>query len=271
MIDYHIHTLLCNHAEGGMESCIQRAVEMGLEEICFLEHLSFDPAIRSHAMDIHEVPFYFFSLQKKKKKYEEKISILAGLEIDFSQPFASAIEELTHLFDFDLIAGSVHFVDGINIASRRHAAQIDDKTFEKLSVRYASDILALVQSELFDVACHLDVITKNGRSLPSEAKALLKEAISNMGQTGMALEVNAGGLHHPIAACYPCTELIDHALACKTPLTTGSDAHRPMHVGRGIPQVLDLIQSLGGTQITRFKKRKGRPMVIQQAPGVQTP
>ena len=40
MIDYHIHTLLCNHAQGSMESYIRSAINLGMSEICFLDHLT---------------------------------------------------------------------------------------------------------------------------------------------------------------------------------------------------------------------------------------
>ncbi|MBW2249280.1 MAG: PHP domain-containing protein [Deltaproteobacteria bacterium] len=40
MIDYHIHTKLCNHARGMMGAYVKRAIEKGLKEICFLDHLT---------------------------------------------------------------------------------------------------------------------------------------------------------------------------------------------------------------------------------------
>ncbi len=40
MIDYHIHTKLCNHARGVMGAYVKRAIEKGLTEVCFLDHLT---------------------------------------------------------------------------------------------------------------------------------------------------------------------------------------------------------------------------------------
>ena len=62
MIDYHIHTRLCNHAKGTMEEYIQSAVAKGLREICFLDHLTLTKAGRTLSMAPDEVPLYFQSV-----------------------------------------------------------------------------------------------------------------------------------------------------------------------------------------------------------------
>ena len=63
MIDYHVHTSLCNHAEGVMEAYIQKAVDIGLKEICFLDHLIISEPANRLSMTPDEVPFYFQAIQ----------------------------------------------------------------------------------------------------------------------------------------------------------------------------------------------------------------
>ena len=58
MIDYHVHTSLCNHASGTMEQYVQAAVAKGLNTICFLDHLTLQEAGRDSAMHPREVPMY---------------------------------------------------------------------------------------------------------------------------------------------------------------------------------------------------------------------
>lgn len=38
MTDYHIHTKLCGHAEGEMESYVEQSISKGLKEIGFSDH-----------------------------------------------------------------------------------------------------------------------------------------------------------------------------------------------------------------------------------------
>lgn len=262
MIDYHIHTLLCNHAEGGLKPYAEAAVRAGIGEIAFLEHLSFDPEITGHAMALSEVPLYFFAIQELKKAFQGRLVIRAGLEIDYAPHLEDKISELTRRFDFDLLGGSIHFVDGVNIASRRQAKSMDDATFNDLALHYAAKVCELVKSGLFDVACHLDVIKKNGRTLPLGATERLHEALDTMAENGMALEVNAGGLHHPTGSYYPDHTLITQAISKGVPLTTGSDAHQPHHAGRGIAEATAHLHALGATHITRFHKRQGIPEAL---------
>ena len=94
MIDYHVHTSLCNHAEGSMEAYIRKAVEIGLTDICFLDHLTMRPAETSHSMALSEVPFYFQALQRLKQKYKGKIKVKIGLEIDFNPIYIDSLREI---------------------------------------------------------------------------------------------------------------------------------------------------------------------------------
>ena len=55
MIDYHVHTSLCNHATGTMEQYVRAGVDKGLTTIGFLDHLTFQEAGRTNAMFPREV------------------------------------------------------------------------------------------------------------------------------------------------------------------------------------------------------------------------
>ena len=94
MIDYHLHTLFCNHATGGMERYIQSAVNLGLREICFLDHLTIRKAKAALSMTPEEVPYYFHAVQVLKQKYRNKISVKAGLELDFNPEYIVFIQDI---------------------------------------------------------------------------------------------------------------------------------------------------------------------------------
>ena len=85
MIDYHIHTLLCNHAEGSMESYVQSAINFGMSEICFQDHLTIQKSEERLSMAPDEIPFYFHAIQLLKHQYKGIINIKAGIEIDFTR------------------------------------------------------------------------------------------------------------------------------------------------------------------------------------------
>lgn len=265
MIDYHIHTLLCNHAEGGIRSYVDAAVQAGLTEICFLEHFTLDKDSTAHAMHPNEVPLYVYAVQELKRAYRDRLTIRTGLEVDFTPEALPALEHLIETFDFDLIGASIHFVDGVNIASRRHAAAIPEKGFHALCRRYVQRIREMVETPFFDVVCHLDVIKKTGRPLPADMEADLMGVIDRMAEQDLALEVNTGGLAHPVNACYPSKALLAHAIHRGLALTTGSDAHKAHAVGAGLDTAMDTLRELGATHLARFEKRR-RSLVPIAAP-----
>ncbi|WP_300672316.1 histidinol-phosphatase [Desulfoluna sp.] len=266
MIDYHIHTLLCNHAEGDIRSYVEAAVRAGLSEICFLEHFSLDTNSTAHAMHPNEVPLYVYAVQEMKRAYQDRITIRTGLEIDVSPEAIPALEHIIQTFDFDLIGGSIHFVDGVNIASRRHAAALSTPEFQSLCRRYVERVREMVETPFFDVVCHLDVIKKNGRPLPEDVQAGLLEIIDRMAEKNLALEVNTGGLTHPANACYPAKTLLAHAISLGIPLTTGSDAHTAQRVGAGLATAIETLQELGATHLAQFEKRRRTLVPIAPTP-----
>jgi len=75
MIDYHVHTILCNHATGTMEQYDRSVVAKGFSTICFLDHLTFQKAGRANAMFPREVPMYVNAARRLAKLYREQISV----------------------------------------------------------------------------------------------------------------------------------------------------------------------------------------------------
>ncbi len=71
MIDYHVHTPLCNHAEGAMETYVRYALNIGLKELCFLDHLTFPGHKKMQSMRKEEVALYFQAVQVLKYRYNQ--------------------------------------------------------------------------------------------------------------------------------------------------------------------------------------------------------
>ena len=69
MIDYHVHTMLCNHATGTMEAYVRAAVAKGLQTICFLDHLTLQEGGRHNAMHPREVPMYVNAARRLARQY----------------------------------------------------------------------------------------------------------------------------------------------------------------------------------------------------------
>ena len=136
MIDYHLHTLFCNHAVGGMERYIQSAVDLGLREICFLDHLTVRETEPGLSMTVKEIPYYFYAVQILKQKYRDNISVKAGLEIDFNPNHAELYQDIVNTYAFDVIASSLHFPNGLDIVTHRSGWRHGEKDADDVYALY---------------------------------------------------------------------------------------------------------------------------------------
>ncbi len=160
MIDYHIHTPLCNHAVGEMREYVEAAVKKGLVEICFLDHLIVSGSGQKNSMSIEGVSGYYDQIQILKEQYQGLITISAGLEVDFDPENVHKVEKILNQFSFDAIGGSVHFVDGVNVASRHEAIAISPSDERILVRKYFEALNQMLEYRYFDFICHFDVIKK---------------------------------------------------------------------------------------------------------------
>lgn len=256
MIDYHVHTSLCNHASGSMEAYVQAAVAKGLETICFLDHLTFQEAGRDNAMQLREVPMYVDTARRLARQYRARIDVRVGLEVDFSADYVSACVDVVNTFDLDVVGGSVHFLDGQNVVSRRSAWSRGELEADAVYAKYIDALESMLDYDYFDMICHLD-LPKKYNTHPSPLMAdrfgnLLKKIQSR----DLAVELNTSGFTYPVAESFPSPELLGQCARLKIPVVTGSDAHAPDQVGRSFDRARSLLYDAGYQHLTGFSHRQ---------------
>ena len=80
LVDYHVHTARCGHAAGAMERYVEHAIEVGLQELGFSDHL-FMYWLPSDARDPElgmaewEHEFYVEDVRRCRTRYASDISI----------------------------------------------------------------------------------------------------------------------------------------------------------------------------------------------------
>ena len=76
LADYHVHTFYSDDCETPMEAMAERAVALGVEEICFTEHVDYEvPDVA-----VFDYKAYFKGLDSTKRKYGDRLTIRAGIE-----------------------------------------------------------------------------------------------------------------------------------------------------------------------------------------------
>lgn len=265
MIDYHVHTPLCNHANGVMEDYVRRAVAVGLREICFLDHLTLHERGRHLSMTPDMVPLYYQAVRDLGHRYRDRIAVKAGLEVDFDPRHVRGVEEIVAPFDFDVLAGSVHFIDDINMVSAKDTQMRESREMDDLCGLYLDRLLQMVETMDIDIICHLDIYKKFGRRPGNGFQRQIDAVLAAVRDRGRTVELNTSGLYHPAGEFYPGPDLIAKIHECHIPMTLGSDAHKPEQVGRNLAEALDLLTAAGFRSVAAFTRRGRRDLSIPAA------
>ena len=254
MIDYHIHTPLCNHAHGTMKAYIDMAIDSGLKELCFLDHLIIAKNPRS-SMARNEVALYFQAIQHFKYAFKDKIKIKAGLEVDFIPSRVDEIKEITGRFSFDVIGSSVHYVNGHTVTSHGSAQTLSPADFDDLYLNYLNRLDEMLDYDYFDVICHLDVPKKFNQTPSHPFTEKYNAILSKIRYKNLTVEVNTSGYSHPVNDIYPGEWLLRKCLEKGIHVTLGSDSHHPNSVAQHFDQALSLLVSIGYKSLAAFTKR----------------
>jgi histidinol-phosphatase (PHP family) len=264
MIDYHLHTLFCNHAVGGMERYVQNAVDLGLREICFLDHLTIRKTEPGLSMTPEEIPYYYYAVQMLKQNYKSKISVKAGLEVDFNPKHTDVYQDIFETYAFDVIAASLHFPNGLDIVTHRSEWRHGEMDTDEVYALYFEQLQKMLEYDYFDVICHFDLIKKFGRKPIRSFEKECDHILQIIKEKDKTIEVNTSGYDHPARDIYPSIEILRKCYKHRISITMGSDAHRPANVGRHYERVLPILISTGYRQLAIFTKRQRAEIQIKE-------
>lgn len=263
MIDYHVHTSLCNHATGTMEQYVRAAVARGLSTICFLDHLTFQEAGRTNAMFPREVPMYVYAARRLGHQYRDRITVRVGLEIDFSPDHVDRCIDVVNTFDLDVVGGSVHFLDGEDVVTRQSAWGRGEISGDVIYPKYLAVLESMLDYDYFDVICHLDLPKKYNNRPSAEAVQGFLRLLEKVREKNLAVELNTSGFHYPVKEAFPSPELLGRCARLQIPMVVGSDSHTPETVGRDFDRARDLLTAAGYRHLTEFSHRRRDSVPLQ--------
>ena len=89
LIDYHVHTLFSDDSDTPMEEAIRQAVILGLNEICFTEHIDYGV---KEALNCN-CEAYFEELKRCRQEWGNRICIRSGMEFGMQSHTISRFQE----------------------------------------------------------------------------------------------------------------------------------------------------------------------------------
>ncbi|MFW6221641.1 MAG: histidinol-phosphatase HisJ family protein [Fibrobacterota bacterium] len=270
LVDYHIHTPYCGHAQGKTIEYVESAVEQGLQEICFTDHLGryyLTPSQKKRywdwGMDECQIARYIAEIDDLRDTFEDRISIKTGLEIDYIPGAEEIVSKIIHQYPVDFLLGSIHCIPELGW---KHIAHYHLQESWHVYEAYFSQINAACSSGLFDAIAHIDFIWRY-IECPSDRHLqlgeLIESTVCDACSNDIAIEINANGYLHSLSMTQtfnPFTCLLNSVKRNESLITLGSDAHRPESVGKQFQQIAKLFVRKGIASICCFDKRNRYPL-----------
>jgi histidinol-phosphatase (PHP family) len=258
IVDYHMHLRApdesLDHSVEGVERFVELAVERGLDEIGFTEHVYYFTQTRElwsipYHLDrcVYDLDPYVDAVVEAKR---QGLPVKLGLEVDYVPGREDETRELLAPYPWDYLLGSIHFLDGHGIDGR--PTLIDEVGVEEAWRRYYEALGAAATSGLFDSLAHPDVVRMYGPELEWNWDGVAASL------DGVCIEVSTSGLLKPHEKLYPTRELLAAARRRGAGITLASDAHVPEHVGRDLDRAIEHARDAGYDTVTVFDRRTAR-------------
>lgn len=261
--DTHTHTARCGHAGGSDEAYVEAAIARGLGAIAVTDHLPFywlpaeehDPTL---AMAMDELPRYVEAVLDLKARYRDRIEVLLGIEADFVTGHEEALAALLERYPFDVVLGSVHWLDGwwVDAPSSLPRYRAGAEEVERIWARYAELVIQAAGCGLFDVLCHLDLAKKYGFRPQLPFAGRQADVVEAVAASGCAVELSSAGRRKPVGEDYPADGLLADLAAAGVPFVLSSDAHAPAEVGWGFAESVTRARAAGLDRVWMFRGRR---------------
>lgn len=280
--DYHLHSEFSDDSRESMENQIARAIELGLDEMCFTDHVDYgikkdwdDPrgiqwrggdGMSSSADEMSPLanvnyPEYFAKLLWMRATFGSKISIRSGLEFGIQSITVQDYEKLFTKYrnELDFVLFSMHQVNNQEFWNQQFQ---EGKTQQEYNEQYYNEILKTMKLfRNYSVLAHLDLLVRYDRAgiYPFEKvqdiiAEILKQAITD----GKGIEVNTSSWHYGLSDTQPSRKILKlyKDLGGKI-ITVGSDAHSTKYLADHIKDAYAILKDeIGFTEFTTFDHMK---------------
>lgn len=252
--DYHTHSTFSD-GRSSPDEYIAPAIEAGLCEIGFSDHLSLFKQFDDWNMSAEDISPYLFYIENLRENTKD-IKIKKGLEVDFFVGKEGEIRECLRSLPLDYVIGSVHYLGEKPVDNGPEF--YEGKNIDRLFELYIESVCVATSSGLFDIIGHCDLVRIYGYKTTSNPEPLYRKLAKTMKQHDVAFEVNTNGRNRPLADFYPDRKFLHVFREENVPVCVNSDAHMPSRVGQYFDEAYELLRYAGFSEMAVFDKRARR-------------
>lgn len=278
--DYHIHTEFSDDSREPMENQVRRAIELGLDEICFTDHVdygikkdwdegeiewrggdgvNYDDGQMDPLANV-DYPAYFDKIRLMRSKYGDRIRIKQGLEFGIQTITIPQYERLWERYreELDFVLLSIHQVDNKEFWNQAFQSGKSQKEYNEAYYKEIFDVMR--QFKNYSVLAHLDLIVrydKNGVYPFREVRDLVAEILKTAIADGKGIELNTSSWHYGLADTQPSRDILRlyKDLGGRI-ITIGSDGHTTRWLGDHIREAQEILKEIGFTEICTFDRMR---------------
>lgn len=260
----HVHTHNSHDSSASLEELCKNAVREGLDGFAVTDHCDCEfassPGVKQSVLNS------FDEVREFKAAADCPLQITAGIEIGealFDPVFASGIIKSR---PWDMINGSIHAVRMKDYDMPFSTIDFSDKSekfIDAYLTQYFDDVLEMLETQDFDILCHLTVplryiqkkYHKNVKleKYDEQITRILKEAVIRE----KVLEINTSDYSFADPFFMPDERITDIYLSLGGKLfSVGSDAHIPEKINNGIRQAEEMLRSKGICELYYFTDRE---------------
>ena len=276
LADYHVHSEISDDSLEPMEKMIEAAIGLGLDEICFTEHVDYglkkdweeggivwrrgdgvqyDP---SHLDPLANAnyPEYFGKLLRMKETYKGRITIRQGLEFGVQTITTRQFDKLWDRYgdELDFVLLSIHQIDNKELWSQEFQ---EGRTQREYNEGYYLELLRVIREfKHYSALAHMDLIARydqNGIYPFEKIKDLIAQILRTVIEDGKGIELNTSSWHYALKDTTPSADILKlYRDLGGTIITIGSDAHKTEYLADHITDACKILKDLGFSHFCTF-------------------
>lgn len=233
--DHHVHS---TYSDGELlRRMLAAATEAGLDGVGIADHCNV--SAREEMIETRNRLGFNLDITHERRsraihrfREELDIEIYDAVEIDYDPRDETEIAAFLDETDFDYAIGSVHHLEGVNVHVREYFSDRPEGDRRDLVAEYYDKLVDLIDSELFAVAAHPDLVerTPSLRGLATEAQ--YERVADAFASSRTRPELNAGRALRGYGDVHPASTFRTAISDRGVPFVVGSDSHGPTELRR---------------------------------------
>lgn len=269
LTDYHVHSEFSDDSVYPMEDVVKDAIAMGLDEICFTDHVDYgvkddwDSGVEilyRHGEPIANVdyPKYEAKIRQVQKQYKDQITVKMGMEFGVQMHTIPQFEALFARYPFEFIILSIHQVEDKEFWTQDFQR---GRTQKEYNERYYEEMLNVVKHyKNYSVLGHVDLITRYDEAglYPFEKiKPIIADIFKIVIADGKGIEFNTSYHRYGLKDTTPSVDILKlYKELGGEIITIGSDSHKPDHLGAYVGEAKETLKKLGFTRFCTYENMK---------------